>query len=156
MHRCTGSQAQASVAFWVIHVESRSAFRFFHLPCTLPQSPQQVGGIDATRCTIPLHRETPRFFRRKRKKGLHFRNRCAIISHSPNRKCAEQNAPSSLENARVSRFSPLFLTQFGVIRACSSAGRAFGSHPRGREFESLQVHQTGIGRTPFSSAAASP
>ena len=28
MHRCTGSQAQASVAFWVIHVESRSAFRF--------------------------------------------------------------------------------------------------------------------------------
>ena len=25
--------------------------------------------------------------------------------------------------------------------ACSSAGRAFGSHPRGREFESLQVHQ---------------
>ena len=26
------------------------------------------------------------------------------------------------------------------IRACSSAGRAFGSHPRGREFESLQVH----------------
>ena len=27
------------------------------------------------------------------------------------------------------------------IRACSSAGRAFGSHPRGREFESLQVHQ---------------
>ena len=28
------------------------------------------------------------------------------------------------------------------IRACSSAGRAFGSHPRGREFESLQVHHT--------------
>ena len=27
------------------------------------------------------------------------------------------------------------------IWACSSAGRAFGSHPRGREFESLQVHQ---------------
>ena len=25
--------------------------------------------------------------------------------------------------------------------ACSSVGRAFGSHPRGREFESLQVHQ---------------
>ena len=24
--------------------------------------------------------------------------------------------------------------------ACSSVGRAFGSHPRGREFESLQVH----------------
>ena len=35
-------------------------------------------------------------------------------------------------------------------------GRAFGSHPRGREFESLQVHQTGIGRTHISSAAASP
>lgn len=27
------------------------------------------------------------------------------------------------------------------FRARSSAGRAFGSHPRGREFESLQVHQ---------------
>ncbi len=27
------------------------------------------------------------------------------------------------------------------IRACSSVGRAFGSHPRGRGFESLQVHQ---------------
>ena len=26
------------------------------------------------------------------------------------------------------------------IRACSSAGRAFGSHPRGRGFESHQVH----------------
>ena len=92
------------------------------------------------RCSNPLHRETLQFFRRKRKKGLHFRNRCAIISHSPNRKRAERNALSRLENARVSRFSPLFLTQFGVIRACSSAGRAFGSHPRGREFESLQVH----------------
>ena len=28
-----------------------------------------------------------------------------------------------------------------LMGACSSAGRAFGSHPRGREFESLQVHQ---------------
>ena len=28
-----------------------------------------------------------------------------------------------------------------ITWACSSAGRAFGSHPRGREFESLQVHQ---------------
>ena len=28
----------------------------------------------------------------------------------------------------------------GLRRACSSVGRAFGSHPRGREFESLQVH----------------
>ena len=27
-----------------------------------------------------------------------------------------------------------------VLWACSSAGRAFGSHPKGREFESLQVH----------------
>ena len=27
-----------------------------------------------------------------------------------------------------------------VVWACSSAGRAFGSHPRGRGFESLQVH----------------
>ncbi len=27
------------------------------------------------------------------------------------------------------------------IWACSSVGRAFGSHPRGRGFESLQVHQ---------------
>ena len=25
--------------------------------------------------------------------------------------------------------------------ACSSVGRVFGSHPKGREFESLQVHQ---------------
>ena len=47
-------------------------------------------------------------------------------------------------------------TPFFHIRACSSAGRAFGSHPRGRGFESLQVHQTGIGRTPISSAAVSP
>ena len=31
-------------------------------------------------------------------------------------------------------------TPFIHIRACSSAGRAFGSHPRGRGFESLQVH----------------
>ena len=27
-----------------------------------------------------------------------------------------------------------------ITRACSSVGRAFGSHPRGRGFESLQVH----------------
>ena len=40
--------------------------------------------------------------------------------------------------------------------ARSAAGSAFGSHPRGRGFESLRVHQTGIGRTPISSAAASP
>ena len=37
-----------------------------------------------------------------------------------------------------------------------SLGRAFGSHPRGRGFESLQVHQTRFGRTPISSAAVSP
>ena len=30
------------------------------------------------------------------------------------------------------------------------------SHPRGRGFESLQVHQTRFGRTPISSAAVSP
>ena len=30
------------------------------------------------------------------------------------------------------------------------------SHPRGREFESLQVHQMDIGRTPIISKAASP
>ena len=35
-------------------------------------------------------------------------------------------------------------------------GRAFGSHPRGREFESLQVHQMDIGRTPIISRAALP
>ena len=28
-----------------------------------------------------------------------------------------------------------------AIWACSSVGRAFGSHPKGRGFESLQVHQ---------------
>ncbi len=28
---------------------------------------------------------------------------------------------------------------------CSSAGRAFGSHPRGREFESLHLHQKSTG-----------
>ena len=28
-----------------------------------------------------------------------------------------------------------------LIWACSSVGRAFGSHPRGQGFESLQVHQ---------------
>ena len=33
------------------------------------------------------------------------------------------------------------------IWACSSVGRAFGSHPRGREFESLQVHQMNEGRS---------
>ena len=37
-----------------------------------------------------------------------------------------------------------------------SLGRAFGSHPRGRGFESLQVHQTRFGRTPISSAAVLP
>ena len=42
------------------------------------------------------------------------------------------------------------------IRACSSAGRAFGSHPRGRGFESLQVHQMDIGRTSIISKAVSP
>ena len=34
-----------------------------------------------------------------------------------------------------------------LMGACSSAGRAFGSHPRGREFESLQVHQMNEGRS---------
>ena len=33
------------------------------------------------------------------------------------------------------------LTIVANKRACSSAGRAFGSHPRGQGFESLQVHQ---------------
>ena len=42
------------------------------------------------------------------------------------------------------------------IWARSSVGRAFGSHPRGRGFESLQVHQMCIGRTPISSMAVSP
>ena len=42
------------------------------------------------------------------------------------------------------------------IWACSSAGRAFGSHPRGRGFESLQVHQMDIGRTPTFLKAVSP
>ena len=35
----------------------------------------------------------------------------------------------------------------GRIWACSSAGRAFGSHPRGRGFKSLQVHQKVLIRT---------
>ena len=39
--------------------------------------------------------------------------------------------------------NPLQL-DFIHIWACSSAGRAFGSHPRGREFESLQVHQVAL------------
>ena len=30
--------------------------------------------------------------------------------------------------------------QRGILWACSAAGSAFGSHPRGRGFESLQVH----------------
>ena len=37
--------------------------------------------------------------------------------------------------------------QKAAIWAHSSAGRAFGSHPRGRGFESLQVHQNNIIRT---------
>ena len=39
--------------------------------------------------------------------------------------------------------SPLFVLKNGrkaVIWACSSAGRAFGSHPRGRRFDPVQVH----------------
>ena len=40
--------------------------------------------------------------------------------------------------------------------ARSSAGRAFGSHPRGRGFESLRVHQMDIGRTPIILRAALP
>ena len=40
--------------------------------------------------------------------------------------------------------------------ACSAVGSAFGSHPRGRGFESLQVHQLDIGRTPIISKAALP
>ena len=39
--------------------------------------------------------------------------------------------------------------QVGQIWACSSVGRAFGSHPRGQGFESLQVHQTRKIRTYF-------
>gem|GEM_PF-3025768 len=27
---------------------------------------------------------------------------------------------------------------------CSSVGRAFGSHPKGREFESLQLHKKNV------------
>ena len=33
-----------------------------------------------------------------------------------------------------------------IVWACSSAGRAFGSHPRGRGFESLRFHQQ---KSPF-------
>ena len=36
-----------------------------------------------------------------------------------------------------------------VLWACSAAGSAFGSHPRGRGFESLQVHHTVRTRTQF-------
>ena len=35
-------------------------------------------------------------------------------------------------------------TQKQQTRGRSSAGRAFGSHPRGRGFESLRLHQTGL------------
>ena len=38
----------------------------------------------------------------------------------------------------------------------SSAGRALGSQSRGQGFEPPMLHQTGIGRTPISSAAALP
>ena len=39
--------------------------------------------------------------------------------------------------------NPLFVPKNGqkaAIWACSSAGRAFGSHPRGRRFDPVQVH----------------
>ena len=39
--------------------------------------------------------------------------------------------------------------QVEMTWACSSVGRAFGSHPRGQGFESLQVHHTVRTRTRF-------
>ena len=41
---------------------------------------------------------------------------------------------------RLGEQGPYIATIQFYIWACSSAGRAFGSHPRGRGFESLQVH----------------
>ena len=58
--------------------------------------------------------------------------------------------------AQLGEQGPYIATIQFYIWACSSAGRAFGSHPRGRGFESLQVHQTRFGRTPTFSVAVSP
>ena len=43
-----------------------------------------------------------------------------------------------------------------IARGRSSAGRALEWHSRGQRFDPVRLHQTGIGRTPISSAAASP
>ena len=48
--------------------------------------------------------------------------------------------PSFLRRISCDRQAVHIFKNF-ITWACSSAGRAFGSHPRGREFESLQVHQ---------------
>ncbi len=52
---------------------------------------------------------------------------------------------SSASSAKIEYFrNPFFVTfsfEKAAIWACSSVGRAFGSHPRGRGFKSLQVHQ---------------
>ena len=55
-------------------------------------------------------------------------------------------------------FISLFRFYSAIILVAKNVlyGRAFGSHPRGRGFESLQVHQTRFVRTPISSAAISP
>ena len=64
--------------------------------------------------------------------------RCIVVLQEKSR-WAEENACNPPRNVynRWAGHPALF------IRACSSAGRAFGSHPRGRGFESLQVHHKG-------------
>ena len=50
--------------------------------------------------------------------------------------------------------NPSGFSAFYISRACSSPGRALRSQRRGREFESLQVHQMDFVRTPFTSKEA--
>ena len=58
---------------------------------------------------------------------------------------AKQNLHYPLDFLAEKRYT----YQVAMTWACSSVGRAFGSHPRGQGFESLQVHQTVRTRTRF-------
>ena len=107
-------------------------------------------------------------------------NRVIMNSHSPDITCSQKinsfKYRFQIAKAIVKRAVSIIFRIFGkkvftnqnscgiissafkhmLMGACSSAGRAFGSHPRGREFESLQVHQMDIGRTPIILRAVLP
>ena len=66
----------------------------------------------------------------------------SVIVHQ-NRKGINKNMKKGLYNAEKSGIISRHGRSAVPIRACSAAGSAFGSHPRGRGFKSLQVHHVG-------------